>query len=584
VNERSHGREPRVTIVASQALGYGRCGGPGVATTYLGLGLARAGHRVEILHVGEPAPIGVDPAWARRYEQAGLTVRVLPRSERRVEPHVLARPRDVASALAQDPPDVVIAEDFAAPAYVALQLRRLGLGFERTLFAVFCHGTWRLAKLGRRVEIQPRTLLLDRLEQACVELADVAVSPSRYLLDFMAGQAWRLPARSEVIPHVTEAVALDADPPRLSRSNEEAPVERIAYFGRLEERKGIRPFLDGLNAVRPELLQGLGLVFVGRSTKGWTPERVESSLAPRVKDALTRVTFETDLDQHGALTELSRPGTLAVLPALAENSPVAIYECVEWGVPFVASDVGGIAELISPRDRERTLFEPTARGVASALERALTDDAPLRPVHPAFDGSDSVARWSEILREAPRPPVSPRPGEDVDVIARDEREAGLSRGRSPWVLLLDADDDAAPELVDTLLRAQAASGADVVTCGLDLGEHDQLFIGEPAALGLLSNAYGCVALVRRSLLAESADGLAGRADWPLLASLGVRGAKIVSAPLALVRSTASPETLESRPGEALLVTQELERVLPESASGLARLAAGLAADSARSGP
>ena len=112
---------------------------------------------------------------------------------------------------------------------------------------------------------------------------------------------------------------------------------------------------------------------------------------------------------------------------------------------------------------------------------------------------------------------------------------------------------------------------------------DTLFLQslEPNRLPLV---YGCVALVRRSLLAESADGLAGRADWPLLASLGVRGAKIVSAPLALVRSTASPETLESRPAEALLVTQELERVLPESASGLARLAAGLAADSARSGP
>ena len=61
-----------------------------------------------------------------------------------------------------------------------------------------------------------------------------------------------------------------------------------------------------------------------------------------------------------------------------------------------------------------------------------------------------------------------------------------------------------PELVETLVRAQQVSGADVVTCGLFVDGHVHLFPGEPGALGLLANGYGTVALVRRSLLESDA--------------------------------------------------------------------------------
>src|SRR5262249_60399824 len=99
-------------------------------------------------------------------------------------------------------------------------------------------------------------------------------------------------------------------------------------------------------------------------------------------------------------------------------------------------------------------------------------------------------------------------------------------------------------------------------------------------LGLLSNAYGSVALVRRSLLTD----LPASADWPVFATLAARGARIVSVPIPLATCTRRLGTLTEHPGDALLVAQALERAAPPQLRGVAPLAAGLAAAARPAGP
>jgi hypothetical protein len=67
--------------------------------------------------------------------------------------------------------------------------------------------------------------------------------------------------------------------------------------------------------------------------------------------------------------------------------------------------------------------------------------------------------------------------------------------------------------------------------------------------------------------------------WPLLARLSAAGARVVSIPLPLVTRAEQPGDAQRDPVGALAVAQELERPLPESLRSVARLAAGLAADS-----
>ena len=601
----------RITLVADEILGYVRTGGIGTATTYLALALARLGHHVEILYSADPPERPLDPRWQEQYARAEVTIRTLDSSQEAVEPPHFARMLTVERALRERSPDLVVVQDLAAPAYTALRLRQLGLAFENTVFVVYCHGTrqW-ITDMARKVRVLPGALAVSRLEQASVELADIAVSPSEYMLGWMRQQGWRLPDTSVVIPLLTRAGATGEPPPEPARPDGEGRAERIAFFGRLEERKGLRPFAAGLNSLEPHLLVGLELEFIGRSTPQWSPERVQALLADTTRRSLDRISFLTDLDQDEALGRLGRPGTLAVMPSLEDNSPAAVYECLERGIPFLSGGAGGAGELVAAEDRERVLFEPSAEGLVAALRRALADG--LRPARAAFDNADSLRRWAEVVDTPPRglPPPAERPPVDVivvsstggepltrclaaleaqnhprtNVVVEAEREAGLRAVAGPWVLLLDEEDVAEPDLIETLGRAQAASDADAVTCAVrvhvDGVTQTRYFSGDPGGLALLGNDYGTVGLIRRSSLVGAAADLpeAADPDWLLLARMSAEGARIVSVPTPLVTRTARPGTLAAQPADALQVVQTLESALPRSLRSLARLAAGLAAD------
>jgi glycosyltransferase involved in cell wall biosynthesis len=555
----------RIAFVSDELLGYAG-NGIGTTTTFVSLALARMGHRVEILFAGQ-APSGpIDSEWQRLYDEAGIRVRVVPKGSQEVRPGHFARMLDVEVALRADPADVVVVQDLGAPAYTAIRLRRLGLGFEQTSFVVFCHGTrqW-ITDVSRKVRVLPGAHAVSALERASIELADAVVSPSRYLVEWMRGEGWHLPEHTFVIPHVSRATAT-GEQPRARTAQKSARIDRVAFFGRLEERKGVRPFIGALNALTPELLERFELEFIGRPTPAWPVERVEHLLSERARAALRGLSFETALDQHEALARLSRAGTLAVMPSFEENSPNTVYECLERQIPFIASDAAGIRELVAEEDHARVLFAPTQDGIAKALTGALTDAASVGPAHPAYDDGESLRRWDRVLALSGRP--LPPEGPSVSAVGPG------------WVLLLEEEDVPDPELVEALVRAQQVSGADVVSCGLFVDGTVHLFPGEPRALGLLVNGYGTVCLVRESLL-ERAD---EESRWPLLAELSASGAKIVSVPVPLVTTATSPADLHTDPAEALRVLTHLERALPQNLRLVAELTTRLAADTQRPPP
>ena len=633
-----------MTVVAHELRGFRPVGGMGTATTFLALALARMGHSVDVLLGVMHRPESIDPYWDDVYRQAGIAIRAAPPSSERVEPWPFLRARSIELGLREDPPDVVIAHEFGAPAYTALRVRQAGLAFDDTLFVVFCHGSRRYA-LDLAPNLAPKdlrhVLAVGVHEQASVELADVAVSPSAYLLDWMRGQRWRLPEQAFVIPYFARtdvmgeprAVAADVDGGR--------ELERLAFFGRLDERKGLRVFAAGLNALEPELLEGLEVEFIGKTTATWTRDRVEGLFADQTKRALRRIGFETELDQHEALARLRRAGTLAVMPSLGETFSNTVYECLEHRIPFIASNVGGVPELVAPDEHPRVLFEPTGESLEAALRAALADRRVPRPARPAFDSRASFERWAEVVEMRPRATTRTTdarvdvvvvhrgsrdalsrclralggqtfagfrivvaaagcaPPDDIraDAVVRSDgasvesaRRAGLGAVSAPYVVFLDEEDVPDAELLQTLVRAQAASGADVVTCGVRLTPADgeptlHFFSGDPGGLGALANAYGTVALFRREALDDVMTPWAAErdADWPLLAGRTASGARVLSVPAALVTRAAGVGSVEDDPSDALLVVQELERALPASLRGTARLAAGLAANAPRDG-
>ncbi len=601
-------RTRRITVVASEILGMPGTGGAATADSLLAIALGRSGHRVELLVAPGREPSSLSADWEARYAAAGVEIRRL-QGSMRVEPAFLHATNAVYHALRSDPPDVVVADDWRGPAYLALRSRQVGACFADTAFVVFMHGPARvLAEFARKV---PDTLARfgeEVTERGAIALADVVVSPSEWLLGWMRDHRWQLPMSSRVVQYVWQSVAFGESPPQAPSG---LPVRRLAFFGQLREGKGVRIFAEGLHELDPQVLKGLELVFLGRETPRWTADRIRDALAHGVLEQVLSTRFEAGLDRSAALALLREPGTLAVIPSLLDNSPNAVSECIEHGVPFVAAGTGGIPELVAAQDHRRVLCRPSPADLATALTRALTSRPGFAPARPARSPLKSIDEWLDLIDGIAPKGRPPMPGRgrvdviacgkqshrraqrlaerarvvDVSVVPAESRPAGLQRATAEWILFLDDEDDPDDEMLDALFTAQAVSGADVVTTGVRPSEDQgavRVFLGDPGALGLIQNHYGVVGLVRRSLAATlpPLDG-AVDADWPFFARLALRGARLVSCPDPLAVHSGRVGSVSDVPGEGLPVLEAFEDTAHGALHDLPQLAATLGASSER---
>jgi hypothetical protein len=445
-------------------------------------------------------------------------------------------------------------------------------------------------------------------ERTSLELADAVISPSEWLFGWMRDRGWPVPDTARVIPHVWLTAALGKQPIQAQTG---MPVRRLAFFGQLREGKGIRVFLDGLNALPTHLLEGVELVFVGRETRRWTARAIEAALDPQVVSRCRSIRFETTLDPPGALAQLRRPGTLTIVPSLLDNAPYTVSECIEHGIPFLAAATGGTPELIAVADQARVLFKPTAPDLANALEVALMRPDGVAPARPGGRPEETVETWLEVIdslqRKRPAPgPVARRvdviatggpeaeqrarrlaehtQSVEVGVVSAASRGAGLARATADWLLFLDGEDLPDDGLLDTLVSAQATSQADAVTCAVRPVEEPGavgVFLGSPGSLGLVENHYGVIGLIRRELVPTPPPEGAVDPDWPLFARIALAGALLVSIPEPLSTHTGRAGRLEDVPGEGLAVLRAFEDTLGTELADLPQLATTLATSHAR---
>ncbi|MGF7449370.1 glycosyltransferase, partial [Klebsiella michiganensis] len=71
------------------------------------------------------------------------------------------------------------------------------------------------------------------------------------------------------------------------------------------------------------------------------------------------VNIISDYDRTNANEYIKRKNVLVIIPSLVENSPYTVYECLVNNVNFLASNVGGIPELIPQEHHAEVLFTPT---------------------------------------------------------------------------------------------------------------------------------------------------------------------------------------------------------------------------------
>jgi glycosyltransferase involved in cell wall biosynthesis/predicted O-methyltransferase YrrM len=374
-------RRGRICIVSNELVGPFKNGGIGTATTGLAETLADAGHQVSVLYTGAIWTPDVDlQLWRSRYRELGidfhaLTVDDLATLTGPVRDRGFAVPWLVHRWLAEREFDVVHVNDCCGDGSLALAARSLGLAHRRTPFVTTLHSPseW-VIELNETV---PASLLFAAFsagERLTTATTDIVLSPSHYLLDWATTQAFDLPERTFVQQYAIPSDRLRDDPAGEPAARiPGGPVREIVFFGRLEERKGLRTFCNALDLVADELARRqVTVTFLGRPHRCADMDALDY-LALRGEAWRFPVRTLTELGQPEAIDHLHRAGTIAVMPSPADNSPCTVYEAILHEIPFLAASTGGIPEIVHPDDRAAVLFGTTHGELGEALLRALDE-------------------------------------------------------------------------------------------------------------------------------------------------------------------------------------------------------------------
>lgn len=157
---------------------------------------------------------------------------------------------------------------------------------------------------------------------------DLVISPSRFLADFYRSRKFFLDTKTEVLPNPAPNFHVAERGPRSA-----GPL-RLLFAGQLERHKGVKLLLDAVSTL--DMPYELHIAGEGTMTKYVTDRAARDP----------RVVYHGYVSTE-QLIQLFRFTDAVVMPSLCyENSPTVIYESFQAGVPVIASNIGGIGELV----------------------------------------------------------------------------------------------------------------------------------------------------------------------------------------------------------------------------------------------
>jgi len=170
------------------------------------------------------------------------------------------------------------------------------------------------------------------------------------------------------------------------------PRERVVVMlGALRPGKGHALAVEAITALSPGL-PGLRLLIVGDGTERESIERGAAGLG----DAAVLTGY------RGDVMEILDAADLLIHPTSSDAFPTALIEAGAARLAAVATDVGGVAEILIAGETGLTIPAPPRAGdLAAAIERALGDDNLRRRLGAAgrarFERYFTAERWIERL-------------------------------------------------------------------------------------------------------------------------------------------------------------------------------------------
>ena len=337
--------------IASVVVSLGAGGAENLAVN-LGREFARAGHEPVLLTLTDARSLGADPEFGRvageRAAAGGVAVETLALGERRNPVTGTLALRRLVRRIRPD-----ILHVHTPVALLFAQWPRLGVPI------VYTHHNTRLARMRRLVP------LFDRVVSHYV-----AISPA---LETLLRRLVRGP-----ITQIRNGVPLE-DAAGYRRAAERNGLSLLAV-GSLTPKKDYRNLIDAVGLARERLERAHGRVRLTVAGEG--PEQAMVAERVRALGLDPCVDLAGNVASVGPLLDAA---DLFVSGAISEGLPIAMLEAAAAGLPLVATDIGGVGEVV----RDGVNGRLVAPSDPSALADAIVDAAADR---------DRLSRWSAASR------------------------------------------------------------------------------------------------------------------------------------------------------------------------------------------
>lgn len=264
--------------------------------------------------------------------------------------------------------DVIHFNDYLGNGFYVSQSRRTASNFPNTTIIVTVHGPTRWAmSIDQRPMASVDIQEVSFLELRTLEFSDVVLGVSHHLIGWLRGVGVTLPKHTYVHKNILPLTS----PSGTYKSLAPGLLSEVVFFARQDVRKGFLIFLDTIKRVAPDLPH-VKFTFLGKFSN--IAQEHSGAVALDVLSAVPNlINFCHDYDRDRAISYLMRPGVLAVMPSVDENSPCTVFECIRAGVPFVTTMVGGIPELVAPKNHADVLVEPAFKPLAQRIRNIASN-------------------------------------------------------------------------------------------------------------------------------------------------------------------------------------------------------------------
>jgi glycosyltransferase involved in cell wall biosynthesis len=139
----------------------------------------------------------------------------------------------------------------------------------------------------------------------------------------------------------------------------------ITYVGRLSKEKGVEILIKAIGLIKHEILQNCKIKIVGNGEDEEELKQLSEEL--KIEKYVEFEGYKNDDE----VSEILIGTDIFILPSYTEGLPLALIEAMSKKVFCIASDVGGIGEVLRDKDNGFTINSGNYKELAEKIEYAL---------------------------------------------------------------------------------------------------------------------------------------------------------------------------------------------------------------------